>query len=392
VSTKIAIAVAAGLGAIGAGIAGLDDPHGPWVPLALLGAGVVIGELLELRPAGRPPIPLSYAVVLVLVRAASATQFAIVMLGAELVAFVLRREPTAWRRPVVTAERLAGAAAAFALYRWITEAIPGPEGRWVVLLALTAAAVGEIALGEITAMALEHRFELTITGRSAELALVTSGMLMSIGYSGIEGVDAMGLWGPLLFSVPLLAAWYSFERLASIRRTYLETMRALSVVPELGGLVREGHAERVTDLAVAVGRELDFDRRELEYLEAASLLHHLGHVCLDDPEVLGRPVQPWEVSAASAAMLRETEYLAPAGDLLLPDPLPFGGAARSAQSIGGQVLKVASAFDELTEGDHSRAEAALGALSSGPGYIYDPRVLWALERVLDRRGLLLVRA
>ncbi len=385
--TRAAIGVAAGLGGIGAGVAALGDSHSPWVGLALLGAGVVAGELLELRPAGRPPVPLSYAAVLVLVRAASAAQFAVVMVVAQLVALVLRREPVGLRRVVVTAERLAGAAAAYAVYTSITDAIPGPDGRWVVLLALTAAALSELALGEGTAMALDRRFELTLAGRSAELALIASGMLMSVGYSGIRGVDVMGLWGPLLFSVPLLAAWYSFERLASIRRTYLETMRALSVVPELGGLVREGHAERVADLSMAVGRELDLDRRELEYLEAASLLHHLGHVCLDDPEVLGRPVQQWEVAAASAAMLRETEYLAPAGELLLPDPMPFGGADRSTQSIGGQVLKVASAFDELTEGDHTRAQAALGALGSGPGYVYDTRVLGALERVLERRGL-----
>ena len=80
-------------------------------------------------------------------------------------------------------------------------------------------------------------------GRSADLALVTGGMLMSVGYRGIGGLEGMGLWGPLLFSIPLLAAWYSFERLASIRRTYEQTISALSVVPELAGLVRAGHAD-----------------------------------------------------------------------------------------------------------------------------------------------------
>jgi response regulator RpfG family c-di-GMP phosphodiesterase len=198
----------------------------------------------------------------------------------------------------------------------------------------------------------------------------------------------MGLWGPLLFSVPLLAAWYSFERLAAIRRTYTQTLRALSIVPELGGLVREGHAERVAGLALDMGRDLGLDPRELEYLEAASLLHHIGHVCLDDPSVLGRPVESSEVAQASAEMLRQAEFLAPAAELLSPDPHPFGGATRSWTSVSGQVLRVASAFDELSEGGEIRhVDGAVEALYSGPGYVYDPRVLAALERVLERRPL-----
>jgi response regulator RpfG family c-di-GMP phosphodiesterase len=210
-------------------------------------------------------------------------------------------------------------------------------------------------------------------------------MLMAVGYDGLGGRGGMGLWGPALFSVPLLAAWYSFSRLAAIRRTYTQTLSALSIVPEVGGLVREGHAERVADLSLAVGRELGLEPRELEFLEAAALLHHIGHVCLDDPEVLGRSVDAFEVARASADMLRQAEFLAPAAELLSPDPRPFGGAERSWTSISGQVLRVASAFDELSEGGQQRLLAgAVEALYSGPGYVYDPRVLAALERVLDR--------
>ncbi len=46
------------------------------------------------------------------------------------------------------------------------------------------------------------------------------------------------------------------------------------------------------------------------------------------------------------------------------------------------MLKVASAFDDMTGGEAVRSGAALEALYSGPGYVYDTRVLDALERVL----------
>ena len=50
-------------------------------------------------------------------------------------------------------------------------------------------------------------------------------------------------------------------------------------------------------------------------------------------------------------------------------------------SMAGHILRVASAFDELCEGDHSKRDAAIEALHLGPGYVYDVRVLAALERV-----------
>jgi hypothetical protein len=54
-------------------------------------------------------------------------------------------------------------------------------------------------------------------------------------------------------------------------------------------------------------------------------------------------------------------------------------------ALGGQILKVASAFDELTSGDRRQGTGAVEVLSSGPGYLYDTEVLAALERVLERR-------
>ena len=56
--------------------------------------------------------------------------------------------------------------------------------------------------------------------------------------------------------------------------------------------------------------------------------------------------------------------------------------------VSGQILKVASAFDELSDGHPERSGLALEALYSAPEYLYDTQVLATLEAVLDRRGLL----
>ncbi|MGZ4803014.1 MAG: hypothetical protein ACXV9P_10450, partial [Acidimicrobiia bacterium] len=250
------LAIVAVLGAIAAAGAQLVDPGGSSAALAVLGAGVVAGELLVLRPAERAPLPLSYAVVLVLVRAASPAEFLVTVFAAEMVAYLLRPERSVWDRIWLTAIRLGASVAAYFAYDSMVHLMQGLDSRAVVLGALATAGLAEILVDELLHVVRARRLYLSTHGRSADLALVTSGMLMSVGYRGIGGQEGMGLWGPLLFSIPLLAAWYSFERLASIRRTYEQTISALSVVPELAGLVRSGHATRVADLSVSLGREL----------------------------------------------------------------------------------------------------------------------------------------
>ena len=329
------------------------------------------GELLVLRPAERAALPLSYAVMLVLLRAGSPAEFLVTVVAAEAVAYLLRPERSEWDRIWLTATRLAAAVAALGAFHAVVNVMHGTDSRWMVLTALFAAGVAEILVDDLLQVVRARHFYLSTRGRSADLALITSGMLMSIGYRGIGGLEGMGLWGPLLFSIPLLAAWYSFERLASIRRTYEQTISALSVVPELAGLVREGHATRVADLSVALGRELHLPVQDLEYLRAAALLHHLGHLCLDDPE---RPGPRDRAERGDGQGRRDPAR----------DRVPAAGRRPPGvrHGLGRQPdPAVASAFDELTAGDPTFNDAAIEALYSGPGYVYDPRVLDVLERV-----------
>jgi len=87
-------------------------------------------------------------------------------------------------------------------------------------------------------------------------------------------------------------------------------------------------------------------------------------------------------------MLRTSGPLAAAGDIVAAEPSlhrPPGDDVPRHAALAGQILKVASAYDELTEGDDVHAAWAIEALYTGPGYVYDGRVLGALERVLARR-------
>jgi len=384
------VVLIAALGLVGGGLAELLSPETNLADLVVLGAALVIGEMFELRPADRTPLPLSFAVVVVLVRAATPTEFVLIVVAAYAVTALVRVEPPGLvERSFVTTERIAEALAAGAAYRIIIESVDDADGRAAVLTALAAAAIAPIIVSDIVNRIRGCRIA-PLRARAADLALVTSGMLMAVGYGGILGEGELGLWGPALFSIPLLAAWYSFELLGSTQRSFRQTVRALGTAPELGGLVRPGHVERVADLAVSMGRQLDLGPNELEQLETAALLHHLGAVCLDEPEA-GRQHDPTAVAEAGATMLRASEALAPAGDIVAAEPLlhrPRGAEEQPEAALAGQILKVASAFDELTEGQDEHAAWAVEALYTGPGYVYDGRVLGGLERVLEERGVL----
>jgi len=51
------------------------------------------------------------------------------------------------------------------------------------------------------------------------------------------------------------------------------------------------------------------------------------------------------------------------------------------------VLRVASDYDDLTARDCNETEVAIETLRSAPAYVYDEKVLTALERVVNEGRL-----
>ena len=366
------------------------QPHATTAGAILLAAGVVLGELLVLRLDDGSGLPLSYAMVLVLVTSFPPVSAATLVVGAELVAAVVRILPTTRvARGFVAARRVLVAAGALGAFRIARHLFGARTHLGAVLGALVVTVVAAIAVDELLRVLGRQRSGLVGRGNAAWTALGSCAVLMAVGYTGVDGRGDLGVWGPLLFSIPLLGTWYSFERLDSINRTYRQTIEALAMAPELGGLVPEGHATRVAELASAIGRELDLDDAHLQTLETAALLHHVGQVTLDEPPE-GTRADAHEVAAVTAALMREIEPLGAAAEIVAREPFgardPLRSRARlsSPVAIASHALKVASAFDDLTDGDSERSAAALEALYSSPGYVYDLRALEALERLLDR--------
>jgi len=367
------------LGLLAGTIAHVLDPGGSADALTFLAAGLVLGELLALRLEDRGALPLSYAVLVVLASSFSLREYAIAVLGGELVSILFRITDRShvWRLTIFVVRMLV-AAATYAAYQGAWHLIGQREQVAPVLFALAAAAVAQVVVDMAASKVFRLGASYTTRGRLAWLAIASSGMLMAIGYRGVGGDGRVGIWGPLLFSTPLLAAWYAFERLDSATRSYRQTIEALAMAPELGGMVPPGHAERVATLASAMGEELGLAAGELRDLEMAALLHHLGQVTLDDP-VNEHGADPPDMTAVTGAMLKEIRPLMAAGEIVA------GDVDDPKRRLAVQALRLASEYDDLTVRDHVPGDLAVESLRSAPSYVYEHRVVLALERVLRDR-------
>jgi hypothetical protein len=375
---RVALVVIAGV--IAAAIAQVVSPDSGAAALCLLATGLVLGELLVLRLEDGSAIPLSYAVLVVLASSFTLSEYTAAVLGSAAICVVLRitDRTRGWQLRVFV-ERIAVAAATFGAYTIAWHAVDEREQVAAVLASLAFAALAQVLVDVTLRQVFHLGASFSPRGRLAWLAIASSGMLMAIGYRGVGGVGRVGIWGPLLFSTPLLAAWYAFERLDAATRSYRQTIEALAMAPELGGLVPPGHAERVATLASAMGEHLGLATTDVRDLEMAALLHHLGEVTLDEPaDTTAKPGQA-EVAAVTSAMMREIRPLAAAGDIVA------GDSDDPKRRLAVQVLRIASEYDDLTARDHTPGDLALESLRSAPAYVYDERVMRALERVIRER-------
>ncbi|GAA2215872.1 metal-dependent phosphohydrolase [Nonomuraea monospora] len=212
-------------------------------------------------------------------------------------------------------------------------------------------------------------------------AVASSGVLLAL------ATHSMDLVALLVFAAPLLVTQVAFRKYAGIRATYLQTVRALSRVTEVGGYVEPGHSRRVSRLAVAIGRELGMAEPELLELEYAALMHDIGQLSLRDPipggaTVLTEPEQARRIAELGAEVIRQTGVLDRVAEVVSRQCDPI----TDDPPLSSRIIKVANAYDDLVgpSTDRDRGGAALERIRLSSGSAYDPHAVEALARVIDR--------
>jgi len=179
---------------------------------------------------------------------------------------------------------------------------------------------------------------------------------------------------------------FAFDRYAAAELAYRQTIKALSIVPEVAGVSPFGHGERSAVYAVALARELGLGEDAIERVATAARLHHIGYITLDDPHD-GHDANQLALARLGGDILRETEFLADVGDLVEGVQNDDKMVTREAA-----VVRVATTFDDLVLEHPSRAQGALELVTfhhSGP---YAAAAVLALRRVLESDPTILDRA
>ena len=410
--SSTALIVAASIGYTAMNPKGLYEPR---VALAF-GLYIAFGELLRLvLPGGREAAPiamsaaLSYAMVLTIARQPHQTvldkhhhlilihvapPWQVVAVAAAGMVIGSLPHIAAGRRAGLSgmsARLVAVTCVAFAFHPLAPRLI---NMRWVALGVLAVLAtlgwlIETVIAATIRADDLRARFSVTL----ADEIRVQWRLGLAVGMSAIITVFGAEVMGPAELAVlagPLLVIQLAFRRYAGIRATYLQTVRALAQVTEVGGYVDSGHSRRVSRLALAIGREFGMREPDLVNLEYAALMHDIGQLSLAEPipggaTLLVSAAEARRIAEFGAEVIKETGVLDAAAELVRDQWLPAAGGEQT-PPLGSKVIRAANAFDDMVGGspDRDRAAAAIGRLRQDAGEEYDPEVVAALASVTDR--------
>ncbi|MFF7650063.1 HD-GYP domain-containing protein [Streptomyces sp. NPDC007983] len=382
----------------------------PWATVILLAAVYAVGSRTVRAPSPEWCGPVLLAGAFLLPPAAAA----LVAVPGALLGRV-ERHPAPVRRAWRAAQlSLAVWAAAYAFralggpYALRAAENPGVPG---FPRALAAAPAAALVLGLVTA-ALEGGVLVLAERRSARAAWrgrPLSALAPQLVH-GPAGLAMAVLWrspyGPaaaLLVLLPMYVCACVFALCHRERAAHQATIRALVQAVDIKDRYTRGHSERVGRASVMIARELGMNGDRLEALRIAGILHDVGK--LGVPTRLLRkngPLTPEERRVIELhpeyghEMVRGIRFLGEARTAILHHHERLDGSGYPYGLAGSQipefarVVAVADAFDAMTSTrTYSRArpvETAVAELKRCAGTQFDPRMVRALARALDRHG------
>ena len=378
-------------------------------------AVIVMGEMFRVRqPGSRHTAPLATAAALALAMTVAcpsstpATYRAPLVVAVTAIAMAVGMMPSLVRGRPIRLSDLANSLLAITVAAVLFREVPISDGRTVLILqaswppsvlALVMVLISMFALTvEVLLLALVRaaRSHAPFLRTFQDEFMAAFGLTAALSATGALVALAerpLGVLAIPLFLFPLGLTQFAVRRQSSIRRTYGQTIRTLSRLTELGGYTEPGHASRVAELSLATGHQLGMSERDVLDLEYAALLHDIGQVSLTEPipggaTVLAAPADQRRIAHDGAEIVRQTGVLDNVAVILEAQTTSYRQVRELGEDLplASRIIKVCNAYDDMagSRPNPERRSAAMERIHLGLGYEYDPRVVDALVKVLER--------
>lgn len=195
----------------------------------------------------------------------------------------------------------------------------------------------------------------------------------------------------LLFFGPLLLARHSFKLYLDMKKLYMESVYALTRAVEAKDPYTNGHSQRVSDYAQALGAHLGLTDKQVSNLGTAALLHDIGKIGIED-SILNKPARLSEEEmskiqshpAIGIKILNDANFLNEIKSIIYQHHERYDGKGYPEGLSGDDVqieayiLSVADAFDAMTSDRSYRKgmtrRQALEIIQNETGHQFHPQV------------------
>jgi putative nucleotidyltransferase with HDIG domain len=187
-------------------------------------------------------------------------------------------------------------------------------------------------------------------------------------------------------------------------RSMLEsTVSALASAIEMRDVYTAGHQARVTQLACAIAREMNFQKEEINGIRMAAFIHDIGKIKVP-VEILNKPGQLNNVEfnmikshpQVGCEILKDVEFPWPIADIILQHHERLNGSGypkrlrASNICLEAKILAVADVVEAMSSPRPYRQthsiNATLKEISTNKGVLYEPYVAETCQRLFKKQG------
>lgn len=187
-----------------------------------------------------------------------------------------------------------------------------------------------------------------------------------------------------------------------LRRSFLDTTRALIRIIEAKDLYTSGHSHAVTKYALEIGRRLKLSRSQMEMLKFCGILHDIGKIGIHD-SILNKPFslsrEEYELvkrhPLIGEKIVKQIKFLKPGAPVIRHHHERYDGKGypdglkEREIPLLARILSVADAFDAMRSDRPYRKglsiQKAIKELKDKAGSQFDPEIVDVFCEILEKR-------